>query len=177
MNHIAPQRALSKFVSWLTVFVLLQPYGLAANNASTPNNTSAAAATKDIGWPRQVSKNGSQLVYYQPQIDEWRDYKELFGRAAFSLTPSGRQQTMGVVSFRANTIVDKEARTAYIRDIEMLDARFPALDPQAVGQMTALLKSLMPTGGEAISMDRLIADMEKTKAPASARAVEVKNDP
>src|SRR5689334_12242234 len=157
MNNIASKRALSKLLSTLTVFALLQPYGLAASAAT-------AQATKDIGWPRQVSKNGSQLVYYQPQVDEWRDYKELYGRAAVALTPSGGQQTMGVVSFRANTIVDKEARTAYIRDIEMLDARFPALDPQAVGKMTALLKSLMPTGGETISMDRLIADVEQTKA-------------
>jgi hypothetical protein len=176
MNYIALQQAWSKFVCWLTVFALLQPYGLAANNPSEPKNASAPAPMKDIGWPRQISKNGSHLVYFQPQIDEWRDYKELFGRAAFSLKPSGGQQTMGVVSFRANTIVDKEARTAYLRDIELVDARFPSLDPQAVAPMTSLLKSLMPSGGETISMDRLIADMEKTKMPA-ARAVELKNDP
>ena len=34
---------------------------------------------QDIGWPRQVVKPGGTLVYYQPQIDEWRDGKELRG--------------------------------------------------------------------------------------------------
>src|SRR5437868_12137799 len=88
MNNVAPQGAISKAVTWLTLVAVLQPYGLAATN--TPATGTAA---QDIGWPRQVSKNGAELIYYQPQIDEWKDYKELSGRAAFSLTPKGGKET------------------------------------------------------------------------------------
>lgn len=40
------------------------------------------SSAQDIGWPRQVVRNGATLTYYQPQIDEWRDHKELLGRLA-----------------------------------------------------------------------------------------------
>ena len=58
----------------IVVAALLSQFGLGA---------ATGAATQDIGWPRQVSKDGAALVYYQPQIDEWKDYKELIARAAF----------------------------------------------------------------------------------------------
>jgi len=35
----------------------------------------AQTEPKEIGWPRQVARNGKILVYYQPQIDEWKDRK------------------------------------------------------------------------------------------------------
>ena len=41
------------------------------------SNTSDSIAATDIGWPREVSLNGSKLVYYQPQVDQWKDFKEI----------------------------------------------------------------------------------------------------
>jgi hypothetical protein len=37
----------------------------------------------DIGWPRQVQNNNGTLVYYQPQVDEWKNYKELMAEWLF----------------------------------------------------------------------------------------------
>jgi hypothetical protein len=28
---------------------------------------------QDLGWPREKSNAGGKLVYYQPQLDEWKD--------------------------------------------------------------------------------------------------------
>jgi hypothetical protein len=133
------------------------------------------APDQDPGWPRQVSKEGATLVYYQPQIDEWKDDKELFFRVAFSLTPAGGETVMGVANVQANTLVDKDAHTAFLRDITVTSVRFPELDADTSAKMEQLLKKLVPSGGEPISTDRLMADLEKNKAPAKPVAVD--NDP
>src|SRR5215471_8454213 len=134
-----------------------------------------AEATQDIGWPRAFSKNGATLVIYQPQLDDWHNYKELTARAAFALTPAGGQETLGVVTVKADTIVDKDTRTVFLRDVDAQSVRFPSLDPNAVDQMEKLFKSLLPTGGNPIALDRLMADIEKDKVPATP--VALKNDP
>src|SRR5215471_10236541 len=114
----------------LTIFVIMQvsgsialqqaPAGVAPSAAPK-----AAAKAQDIGWPRQIQKNGVTLVYYQPQIDDWKDYKDLLCRVAFSLTPAGGKQVMGVANLQAGTLVDKDTHTAFIRDIQVTSVRFP----------------------------------------------------
>jgi hypothetical protein len=128
----------------------------------------ASAPVKDIGWPRQLSKDGVTLVYYQPQLDEWQDYRVVKCRMAFSLTPKGGKPILGVASLQANTLVDKESRTAFLRDITVTSARFPSADAATADRMEKLFKSLVPKGGEAISVDRIMAMVERDKVPAPA---------
>jgi len=170
-------------IASLLVLALTQQTGV-AQSASTPAHTSQshppqpgqlAGPTQDIGWPRQVSKNGAVLVYYQPQVDEWNDYKELTARMAFSLTPSGGKTVLGVADFHANTLVDKDTHTVFFRDITATSVRFPSLDSATASQMEQLFRSLMPTGGEPISVERVMADLQRTKV--EAKPVALKNDP
>lgn len=135
----------------------------------------SGAASGDIGWPRQISKNGARLIYYQPQVDSWSDYKQLAARVAFSLTPAGGKQTLGVASLQAGTIVDKESRTVFFRDIHVESVRFPSLEASQIPQMDQLFRTLFPTGGEPIALDRLMADIDRGKV--SAQGVSVRNDP
>ncbi len=142
---------------------------------SPPKPGQLATPTRDIGWPRQVSKNGAVLVYYQPQVEEWKNYKELTGRIAFSLTPKAGKATLGVADLKAGTLVDKDTHTVFFRDISVTDVRFPSLDQNAGKQMEQLFRSLMPTEGEPISVERVMADLEQSKV--EAKPVAVKNDP
>ena len=50
---------------------------------------------EDIGWPREMTQNGAQIVYYQPQIDSWRDYRILDARMAIQVTPAGESRRRG----------------------------------------------------------------------------------
>jgi len=81
--------------------------------------------TQDIGWPRQVSQNGAALVYYQPQVEEWKNYQELTVNMAFSLTPCGGREIVGVATLQAGTMVDKDARMVYFKDVRVPDVRIP----------------------------------------------------
>jgi hypothetical protein len=132
-------------------------------------------STQDIGWPRQVSKDGATLVYYQPQLDEWKDYKDLTGRVAFSLRSPSGQPVLGVASFLSGTLVDKETHTVFFRNINVTSVRFPSLDADAAAQMEQLFRKLVPANGEPISVDRVMADLERGKVVAPA--VAVRNDP
>src|SRR5258705_10597898 len=58
---------------------------------------------QDPGWPRQKQSPAGKFVYYQPQVDDWSNYKELEFSMAFSLTLSGGKKTVGVVNFQATT--------------------------------------------------------------------------
>jgi len=151
----------------------VQPGGSPAAPQSAP--AAPTGPTEDIGWPRQLSKDGATLVYYQPQLDEWSDYKQLKCRMAFALTAPGQAQVLGVASLTANTIVDSSSRTAFLRDINVTSVRFPAADPATASRMDLLFRSMLPSGGEPISIDRVMAMIERDKIPA--QSVAVKNDP
>ena len=136
---------------------------------------SASAPAEDIGWPRQVAREDATLVYYQPQVDAWKNYQQIEARMAFALTPRGGPEALGVATLTANTVVDNETRTAVLRNVTVKSVRFQALDAQAVGQLERLFRSLIPSSGEAIAVDRVMAMLERDKMPV--RAVAVKNDP
>jgi hypothetical protein len=33
----------------------------------------SASFAQDIGWPREKINAGGTIIYYQPQLDEWKD--------------------------------------------------------------------------------------------------------
>jgi hypothetical protein len=150
-------------------------YAAAQSTASATSQSSAPIASQDNGWPRQIVKNGATLVVYQPQVDDWKDYKHLDARAAFSLAPQGGKTALGVVSIEAETDVDKDNRTVYLHNLKYPSIRFPSLDPQAAAQMVQLFQATAPTGAEPLSLDRLLADVDRSKIQPATPAL--RNDP
>jgi hypothetical protein len=139
------------------------------------SETADSTLIADRGWPREAESNGTKLVYYQPQVDDWKDFKELTARVAFSLTPKDGKQVLGVASLKAETLVDKDNRSAFIKNIQVTDIRFPALDEKKVPEMEKLFKETLPQSGDPISVDRILADLSHTKSPP--KGIAAKNDP
>ena len=53
----------------------------------TSGEARAAASEKlasDPGWPREITRDGMKLVYYQPQIDSWVNQRDLTARIDLS---------------------------------------------------------------------------------------------
>ncbi|MBP1221685.1 hypothetical protein [Flavobacterium sp. 1355] len=173
-------KVIKKMLKLLVIGIILNSYSCQKNKdeklADVVKPSSAdSVSTTDIGWPREVTANGSKLVYYQPQIDQWKDFKELTAAVAFSLTPKDGKEVLGVASLKTETLVDKDSRNVFFKNIEITDVRFPALDEKLVPKTEQLLKELFPKGGNPISLDRVMADMERNNTPA--KGVAVKNDP
>jgi hypothetical protein len=135
----------------------------------------SASFAQDPGWPRQKSNASGALVYYQPQVDEWKDYKQLTFRMAFSLTPAGGKTVVGVADVHALTNVNVDDHTVLLSDFAITDTHFPSLDSGATANMDQLVKSFLPSGfTSTISLNRLVASVKKAEAVPT---VAVRNDP
>jgi hypothetical protein len=130
---------------------------------------------QDPGWPRELSRPEGKLVYYQPNIDDWINFRTLHARIAVSLTPAGGKQAVGVVYLQAKTDVDSENHTVMLSDMKFTQTRFPSLDPAAASRMDQMVRTFLPPGmTTTIALERLVASTEKAKP---APVVPVRNDP
>jgi hypothetical protein len=132
-----------------------------------------AGFAQQAEWPQQVTRDGSSLVIYQPQVEDWKNFTELDWRSAFSLTPPGGKPAMGVVSMHGQTDVVRERDLVVITNLKIKTLHFPSLDQANATKMDQLVRTLVPPT-TAISLQRLIACVPK---PESAPAVPVRNDP
>jgi len=41
---------------------------------------------QDPGWPRQLTNSGGQVLIYQPQVDDWRNFTDIKWCSAFQMT-------------------------------------------------------------------------------------------
>src|SRR5262245_49282628 len=161
---------------WTMVFCLIPAtLPLRAQKPAQAQQSTATSTSADPGWPREVKRDRARLLYYQPQIEAWKDYRELTGEMAVSLTPAGGQPHLGVASLKASTMADLEKRTVVIRSIEITSSRFPSADEATADSLDRLLRQLFPTPAMTISLDRVVAGLQRTKT--SEKPVAVKTDP
>src|SRR5438094_592357 len=135
--------------------------------------TAAPNQSGDPGWPREKYSNGKQLIIYQPQVDDWKNFQDLSWRMAVSLTPKGGKQVVGVVEMKGHTDIDNVAKVAVITNPKVAGAYFPSLDKATADKMEQLFKTFVPPT-VSISLHSLIASTPKKEAPAG---VQLNNDP
>ena len=127
-----------------------------------------SCVAQDPGRPRQKTSPAGKLIYYPPQVDKWDNYKTLDFRMAFSLTPAGGKQTIGVVDIQAQTDVSVDDRTVLLRDPVI--THFSSLDSATFAPLDQLVRTFLPASASVlISLDLLIAATSKTEAPRRAR--------
>ena len=71
----------------------------------------------------QTTARGNTLVYYQPQVDDWKAFTDLSWRMAFSLTPAGGKEAVGVVEVRGHTDVDNDNKTVLVSGLTIVRSR------------------------------------------------------
>src|SRR5260370_13247532 len=113
----------------------------------------------DPGWPREVDRNGVRFVYYQPQVDEWKNLRELRARVAFTLTPKGGKPAVGIEELKGDTVADLEKRTVLINNIEIVAVCFPSFFHDEADKMETILQSNFPCNPLTVSLDRLFPSL------------------
>jgi hypothetical protein len=111
------------------------------------------------------------LILYQPQVDEWKYFREVDWRMAVSLTPAGDQPAPGVVELHGRTTVD--GNMVVIDGLKIKETHFPGLDEAASAKMDLLLRSFLPSS-VTITLQQFTACVPK-KDPVPG--VQVKSDP
>src|SRR6266513_1491674 len=146
---------------------------LLASPFERATGTATSNQPADPGWPREKYSNGTRLIIYQPQVDDWQNFQELSWRMAVSLTPKGGKEVVGVVEMKGNTDVDNFAKIVMITNPQVTGTYFPSLDPATAEKMQQLVKNFVPPT-ITISLHRLIASLPMPQAPAG---VQLNNDP
>jgi hypothetical protein len=138
--------------------------------------TSMNLHAQDPGWPRQFTNNGSVLVVYPPQVEDWQGYQTLDFRMAFSLTPAYQtKQVVGVVYVNATTSVDTYNHMVAISNMNITSVHFPSLDPATAASMEQIVRATLHGSRTVnVSMERIVACTPK---PQTANTVSVQNNP
>jgi len=121
-------------------------------------------------WPRVFDRNGAHVIVYQPQLKAWQRYRLLLADTAISITDSGKTPVLGVVSWRAETFTNVSAKTVYISNIQVLDARFPSLGAAQAAVMQQRIHQVYPTMTMTIGLPRMIASLEHLNEPVHSVA-------
>ena len=132
--------------------------------------------SQDPGWPRQFKHNGSTLVVYPPQVEDWQGYQVIDFRMAFSLTPAYQtKQVVGVVYIKASTVSDTYNHMVTISNMNITSVHFPGLDDATASSMEQIVRSTLNVSKTVtVSMERIVACTPK---PQTTSTVSVKNDP
>ncbi|MGC4017705.1 MAG: hypothetical protein QM755_24785 [Luteolibacter sp.] len=162
------------YASLLLTLALAVPVSAQTKNKAT-ESTPPAAAVPDPGWPRELSREGAKLIYNQPQIEAWDNYRQLKAKVAFALTPQGGKSVVGVAELEGGTIANLEARTVFIEELKLSAVRFPALDPADAASMEMVLRRVFPGKSLTLSLDRILSGLDEQEA--SEKPVDVKMDP
>ena len=141
-------------------------------HGQTTENNSPESLPADQGWPRQHSKNSTTLVTYQPQVDEWKDFKSIEFRMAFSITPKGGKPVLGAMSVEGQTDVDNDAHMVFIHDLKIRRSNLPSANPAQADALRELLPQFLPATVD-VSLERIVAATPKKQI---APAVQLKND-
>ena len=134
-----------------------------------------SASAQDPGWPRQITKPSGKLVYYQPQVDDWKSFQTLDARLAFTITPTGGKMHVGVLTLQMQTTVNTDTHNVVLGNPKITSVTFPSLDPATSAEMDTLVRAyLNPAATMNISLDRLVASVKKSKTPPTT---ELQNTP
>ena len=135
------------------------------------------ARADNISWPQEiVADNGAIVIVYQPQIEEFSG-NDLVGRAAISVKrpEADNVPVFGAIWFEAKIDTDREARTATIRDVDIVDVRFAEASDEQKKQLAGLIENQVERAHFTISVDQLLADLDAEKAGVAE--AELKHNP
>ena len=135
------------------------------------------AQADDIDWPQEiVADNGAVVVVYQPQVEEFSG-NDLAGRAAISVKKPDADNVpvFGAFWFEAKIDTDRDARTATIRDVDIIDVRFAEASDEQKQQLASLIEDQVEQSHFTISVDQLLADLDAEKAGVAE--AELKHNP
>jgi len=136
-------------------------------------SSAGSVQSGDPGWPREKYSNGTRLLIYQPQVDDWKNFQDLTWRMAVSLTPKSGKEAVGVVEMKGNTDVDNVSKVVVITNPEVTGTYFPSLDQATKEKIEQSFKTFVPST-LSISLHRLIASVPKQEAPVG---VQLNNEP
>ena len=122
----------------------------------------AAVPPPDGGWPRAyTTASGAALVFYQPQIAEWKDQKHVIMYAAVSYMSKGATKAaLGTIKVESDTSVALDERLVSFSDFTVEEPNFPTLQRDQLKTVVAEMMATMSTEDRVIALDRVLANYD-----------------
>ncbi|WP_235818124.1 SH3 domain-containing protein [Brucella thiophenivorans] len=119
------------------------------------------ADTERPGWPRSFSTDkGSEIVLYQPQITEWKEYAELSAQIATEIKVDKQAKPVfGIVSIVGKTTNDGANGQIELSDIRVTELNFSALDRKKLADLSLDIGKLIPVGTVTLPVEGLTASL------------------
>ena len=129
------------------------------------------------GWPRVYDTDGDKLVIYQPQIQEWHEYARMRAVSAIQVISKSQEEgVFGTLLMEADTETNFQSRMVVFRNLRITEVRFPGVEKGLAGRCDAIVrKSLSPKDSVPISLDRVVAALERSQL--QLRTIEVNLEP
>ncbi|NPA35926.1 MAG: hypothetical protein GXO47_03650 [Chlorobi bacterium] len=119
--------------------------------------------TTKLQWPKEIEKNGTVVVLYQPQLESFKG-NILKGRMALSVTPKGEDIIFGALWFKARLATDLDKRTALLEKIDITKIHFPNFtDTARIVRFTGLLEKEIESWNLLMSLDRILAGLKEAE--------------
>ena len=116
-----------------------------------------------LTWPKEIKKNGTEVVLYQPQLESLKG-NILEGRMALSVTPKDESIIFGALWFKARLLTDYDERTAVLEKVDITKIHFPDFEDTAkIERFTKLLTEEIESWDIVMSLDRILAGLEDTE--------------
>jgi len=134
----------------------------------------------DGGWPRFYKlASGDSATIYQPQIESWENQKHLVAWAAISYqAQSAKEPALGTVKIESDTDASLDQRLVNFGPFRMTEFNFPTLSRDQARELVRGLQNAVPMGERVISLDRVLAGIDKSQIKPEARdAAGIKADP
>ena len=138
----------------------------AADEKSPTAGTVAEVDRTESTYPQTFDAGTHEIIKYQPQIDEWKDFKLIKARMAISIQQKGSEEEPKYISieFEADTVVDKEEGVVHIgprrvRKLIFVDAKDEAEEAE--------LKKILAKAGDGqtpmkVNLAAMIANVDQT---------------
>lgn len=123
---------------------------------------SSVAEAESNGWPQELTgENGAVVLIYQPQVEAFSG-NSLEARAAVSVKSPATENVpvFGAIWIEARIDVDRDERTAVIRDVDIGDIRFSDASGEQLQELTDFISTKVEGSRFDISVDQLLADLD-----------------
>jgi hypothetical protein len=131
----------------------------------------STAQAEIVGWPQQlVGDNGAVVLIYQPQVEMFSG-NSIEARAAVSVKSVETKDVpmFGAIWIQARIDVDRDTRTAVIRDVDIGDIRFADASREQMEKLAGFIEEKIEGSSFGISVDQLLADLDtQTSEPVSS---------
>ena len=127
-------------------------------------------------WPRRIDTRDTTIVVYQPQLEKFEN-DILSARAAVSVQrATDNEPVFGAVWFEAQAETDRETRNVSLRNVRVLQSKFPDASNEQERQFNQLFNREVSGWDLDMSLDQMLAMLDDNNR-SSIEVTDLKNDP